>query len=224
MPVVDGPLGEVGSSLGEHTTIPDPLSFGSYCTPPPSELSPVASASASAAGSPSGSANVSAQALGNAVIAASANSDVELTASIPLSSPASSVEVSIPYTTTGVTWTTPGDQGCGVFAPGSCGSGAGIFIAPAEGSITCTDGSQGTVSPFNETGSIDVTPIDTPTGPGSGSVNNIRFSCPDGADLVPGPGFGFTVEVADSVYSDTGQTLSASANIQLQGVTATIDS
>jgi hypothetical protein len=224
MPVVEGPLGEVGSSLGEHSTIPDPISFGSECTPPPSVLSPLASAEASAVGSPSGSATVSAQAQGNVLVAASANSDVDLTASIPLGSPASSIEVSIPYTTTGVTWTTPGDQGCGAFAPGSCGSGALVFIAPTEASTTCTDGSKGTVSPFNGTGSIDVTPIGMPTGPGSGTVTGIRFYCPDGSDLVPGPGFGFTVVVADSVYSDTGQSMSASANFQMDGVTATIDS
>src|ERR1700722_5141009 len=60
-PIIAGPLGDVGSSLGEHATIPDPISFGSACTPPPSELSSGATASASAAGSPGGVANVSAQ-------------------------------------------------------------------------------------------------------------------------------------------------------------------
>jgi hypothetical protein len=223
-PIIAGPLGDVGSSLGEHSTIPDPISFGSACTPPPSELSSVASASASAAGSPGGVANVSAQALGNAVIAASANSDVGLTAAIPLSSPASSIEVSIPYTTSGITWTTPNDQGCGPFAPGSCAAGAVVFVDPIAAPITCVDGSQGTASPFNQSGSIDVSSFSAPTAPGSGVVTNIRFYCPDGSDLVPGPGLGFTVSVADSVYSDSGQPETASANIQLHGVTATIDS
>jgi hypothetical protein len=223
-PIIAGPLGDVGSSLGEHTTIPDPISFGTVCTPPPSALSSVDTASASAAGSPGGSANVSAQALGNAVIAASANSDAGLTASIPLSSPASSIEVSIPYTTTGITWTTPNGQGCGLFAPGICAAAAAAFIDPIEAPITCADGSQGTVSPFNQSGSIVISSFSAPTPPGSGLVSNIRFSCPDGSDLVPGPGLGFTVSVADSVYSDSGQPETASANIQLQGVTATIDS
>jgi hypothetical protein len=223
-PIIAGPLSEVGSSLGEHATIPDPISFGSTCTPPPSELSSLATASTTAAGSPSGVANVSAQALGNAVVAASANSDVGLTASIPLSSPASSIEVSIPYTTTGITWTTPDDQGCGLFAPGACAAGAVAFIDPIEAPITCADGSQGTESPFNQSGSIDISSFSAPTPPGAGIVDTIRFYCPDGSDLVPGPGLGFTVSVADSVYSDSGQPESASANIQLDGVTATIDS
>jgi hypothetical protein len=132
--------------------------------------------------------------------------------------------VSIPYTTTGITWTTPNGQGCGLFAPGICAAAAVAFIDPIEAPITCADGSQGTVSPFNQSGSIVISSFSTPTPPGSGLVSNIRFSCPNGSDLVPGPGLGFTVSVADSVYSDSGEPETASANIQLDGVTATIDS
>jgi hypothetical protein len=86
----------------------------------------------------------------------------------------------------------------------------------------CADGSQGTVSPFNETGAIDVTPIGTPTPPGSGTVSGIGFYCPDGSDLVSG--LGFTVSAATYVYSASGENESDSANFDMTGVTATINS
>jgi hypothetical protein len=73
----------------------------------PSEMSSIISASNTVSSSRSGAATVSSEALGKALFTEEAYADVDLTAAIPLSAPASFVEVSIPYTTSGVTWSTP---------------------------------------------------------------------------------------------------------------------
>jgi hypothetical protein len=214
----------VFDDLQLYAGISNPLSalFGSTCAAPPSLLALIDTASSSAVGSPSGTATASASALGNVLIATQASSGVELSASIPLNSPASSIELTIPYTTTGVT--NNASVGCGFGAPDTCGAGALVLVDPNGGTINCADGSRPSVAPFGETGSIVVFPIGESVPAGSGTVTGIKFFCPDGSDLLPSPGFGFTVSVLTSVYSNSSQSATASANITLQDVTATIDS
>jgi hypothetical protein len=211
-PLLGGLIGDLDSLLGPMPVIPNLL--GSSCTAPSSPLSLIDSASSSTVGTPSGSATASAQALGNPLIAESANSDVHLSASISLSAPASSVEVTIPYTTSGVTGASPNAQDT---AEGL------VFVGPSASPIVCADGTQGTASPFNQSGAVVLFPIGTGASPGSGTFTNIiRFYCPDGSDLVSG--LGFIVTVADQVLSQSGLNETASANLQMHGVTATAES
>jgi hypothetical protein len=212
-PVVQDLQNEIQPLLGQPGTPPAQLpivSLNPGCSAPaPSELSSVISASNTVSSSPSGSATISSEALGNQILAEQASTAVSLTAAIPLSSPASSVDVSIPYTTSGVTQT-PGGEASAV-----------VLVAPAASPIMCADGSFGAMQPYEESGPLLVFPIGATTPAGSGTVNGIQFFCPDGSALVSG--VRFTVVVADSVFSSGGQTESTSANLQMHGVTATID-
>jgi hypothetical protein len=213
-PLINGLIADLDAVEGPKPTVP--LLFPYSCAAPSSLLALLASSSTTAAGSSSGSATVTAQADGNPLIGESASSDVVLTAAIPLSSPASSVEVTIPYTTSGVTG-----------GPNNVNDTAGGLLIvgplPVASAIMCADGSQGTISPINESGDVVLFPIGTPVGPGSGTFDNIiRFYCPDGSDLVSG--VGFAVTVADDVISQSGQAESATANFEMHGVTATADS
>ena len=177
----------------------------SSCTPLPTALSPVVgSASVSSVASPDGSATVTAQATGNEFVEQSAQVDTTLSASIPLSAPASSVVVSIPYTTTGLSQTGGNDA----FAL--------VAFGQAPGAITCVDGSYGLWS--LPPGQYD---LSAPLGPGSGT-DSVRFFCPDGSDLAPGV-VGLGADLLTWAHSDNGQTASASANIELHGLTATIN-
>jgi hypothetical protein len=203
---LDGLLAPTGRG---GITLPT-ISLNPGCTAAPSELSSLINASNTVSSSPGGSAIVSSEALGDTLLTEEAYADVRLTASIPLGSPASSVRVSIPYTTSGVTWTQNVDE-----------AGAGVAIAPTSAPIMGVDGAYGTMAPYDETGVIAVTSLSIPTPPGSGTYTGIEFYCPDGSDLVSG--LGFVVTVSTYVYSASGQTYSASANFQMQGVTATVD-
>jgi len=186
------------------------VSLNPGCTPAPPLLSSIINASNTVSSSPSGSASVSSEALGNPLLAEAAGAGVTFTASIPLSAPASSVDVSIPYTTTGVTMTSGGE------------AVALVTVEPPNPElITCSDGSHGTISPFNQSGDIDVFPILQDIAASSGTVSGVRFSCPDGSDLVSGLGFAVTVQTA--VRAASGHTESASANFDMNGVTATVN-
>jgi hypothetical protein len=177
----------------------------SSCSPLPEALSPlVGSASVSSVASPNGSASVAVEALGNEAVEESADVNTTLSGSITLSSPASSVDFSIPYTTSGV-------------SQSSTGSAAIVAFSQSPGLIKCVDGSNGIWSP--PPGQYD---LSAPTGPGSGTWSLV-FSCPDGSDLAPGV-LGPAVYLLAGASSDNGQTESASANFQMYGVTATIDS
>ncbi len=185
------------------------VSLNPGCDSPPTELSLLISASNTISTSPSGSATVSSEALGDDLLAEQASAIVNLSAPIPLTSPASSVEVAIPYTTSGVRWSTPA---------GSDDAGAAVSVVPEASnidSINCADGSFGIMS-----GDFD-TSFTSPTPPGSGTLD-LKFSCPDGSDLVSG--VGFRVQLTTSVYSASGHTESAAANFAMSGVTATIAS
>ena len=163
----------------------------SSCTPLPTALSPVVgSASVSSVASPDGSATVTAQATGNELVEQSAQMDTTLSAAIPLSAPASSVVVSIPYTTTGLSQTGGNDA----FAL--------VAFGQAPGAITCVDGSYGLWS--LPPGQYD---ISAPVGPGSGT-DSVRFFCPDGSELAPGV-VGLGADLLTWAHSDNGQTASA---------------
>ena len=176
----------------------------SSCSPLSDALSPlVGSASVSSVASPNGSATVSVQALGNEAVEESADVDTTLSGSITLNSPASSVDFSIPYTTSGV-------------SQSSADSSAIVAFSQSPGLIKCVDGSNGIWSP--PPGQYD---LSAPTGPGSGTWSLV-FSCPDGSDLAPGV-LGPAVYLLAGAYSDSGLGESASANFQMNGVTATIN-
>lgn len=217
-PIVQDLLNDMQPLLGEHGSLPVPiptLSLNPGCSSPaPAALSPLVSASNTESSSAVGSATVSSEALGNQVLAEEADTAVTLTGTIPLSSPASSVDVSIPYTTTGVTQTPGGDASALVFIDPSS-------IELSEPSLMCADGSFGAMKPYFESGSLLVFPIGATTPPGSGVVTGVQFYCPDGSALVSG--VGFTVTVADLVSSANGQTETASANFEMHDVTATIN-
>lgn len=109
-------------------------------SPAPSALSLLISASNAISTSPSGSATVSSEGLGNALLAEQAEAVVNLSAPIPLSSPASSVDVTIPFTTSGVTWSSPA---------GSDQAVAEVSVVPLAtylDSIKCADGSFGVMA------------------------------------------------------------------------------
>ncbi len=180
------------------------------CTPLPAALSPVlGSASVSSVASPNGSATIAVQALGNDFVEQSAQVDTTLAASITLNSPASSVEVSVPYTNS--PYTTSGDS------PSSGDSAfALVSFGQAPGLIMCVDGSYGIWS--NPPGQYD---LEAPMGAGSGTAG-VLFSCPDGSELAPGV-VRLGIDLLASADSENGQTASASANIDVQGVTATIN-
>jgi hypothetical protein len=184
---------------------PYPPTFSS-CTPLPAAAAPVlGSASGSSVASPSGSATVSVQALGNQFIEQSADVDTTLTASLTLSSPTPSVDFSIPYTTTGLTQAGTEDP----FAL--------VSFSAAAGLMPCVDGSDGIWS--TPPGQFD---LESPMGPGSGTAS-VHLFCPDGSNLAPGV-VGLAVNLLANVYSDNGQTATATGNIALHDVTATVNS
>jgi hypothetical protein len=184
---------------------PYPPTFSS-CTPLPAAASPVVgSASGSSVASPSGSATVSVQALGNQLIEESANVDTTLTASLTLSAPTPSVDFSIPYTTAGLSQS------------GSQDPFALVSFSAATGLMPCVDGSDGIWS--TPPGQFD---LESPMGPGSGTAS-VHLFCPDGSDLAPGV-VGLGVNLLANVYSDNNQAATASADITLHDVTATINS
>ena len=81
----------------------------------------------------------------------------------------------------------------------------------------CVDGSYGLWS--LPPGQYDLA---APLGPTSGT-DSVRFFCPDGSQLAPGV-VGLGVNLLADAHSDNGQNAAAGANIQLHGVTATINS
>jgi hypothetical protein len=166
----------------------------------------VGSASVSAVASPNGSATISAQALGNELVEQSANVATVLTGSVTLSSAASSVTFSVPYSTTGL-WQSgnPEDE----FAL--------ISFEAGTGPTNCVDGSYPIWS--LPSGQYD---LEAPMAPGSGT-ESVRLSCPDGSDLAPGA-VTLSVGLLANAYSSDDVAESASANITLQGATATVDS
>ena len=137
----------------------------SSCTPLPTALSPVVgSASVSSVASPHGSATVTAQATGNEFVEQSAQVVTTLNAAIPLSAPATSVVVSIPHTTAGLSQTGGNDA----FAL--------VAFGQAPGAITCVDGSYGLWS--LPPGQYDLSPWDRAQGPtaSGSSVPTVRTS------------------------------------------------
>ncbi len=216
-------VGDIAGILDE-LSYPTPAGLGSLlpivslnpgCSAAPSLLSSLINASASSSASPNGSATVSAEALGNPLLAEQASAGVNLTGTVPLSAPASSVEVSIPYTVSGVK-VTPGDgEASTLVSVDPVYSG---FATTAK----CADGSQATVAPFNETGAIVLNLAVSSQPDVSGTATGIRFYCPDGSDLVSG--VAFTVFVAAQANAGGGTTESASVSFKMSGVTATVDS
>jgi hypothetical protein len=213
---VDAQLGYLNDLLPPLPTV----SLNPGCNAPaPSALSALINASSTESSSPSGSATLSSEALGNVLLTEQASAGVTFTASVPLSSPASSVDVTIPYTTTGVTMTP--------LSGGSSYASSLVLIDPnfapnfSDG-LACADGSVGTMAPYNKSGSLVVFPIGQDVPAGSGTINGIRFYCPDGSDLVSG--VSFVVEVLTDVYAADGQTESASVNFDMNGASATIHS
>jgi hypothetical protein len=193
----------VGTQPGQAASPP----VFSSCTPLPAAGSAVyGSASVSSVAAPSGSATVSVQALGNELVEQSADVDTTLTASMTLSSPASSVTYSIPYTTSGLSQTGTQDDAFAL-----------VSFSQATGLINCTDGSYGTWS--TPPGQYD---LESPSGAASGTASVMLF-CPDGSQLAPGV-VGLGVNLLADAYSDNGSQTAAGANIQLNGVTATIQS
>jgi hypothetical protein len=209
LPGAEPTLSEIYGELSALTgaapgTGPYPPTFSS-CTPLPSAAAPlVGSASVSSVASPNGSATVSVQALGNQLVEQSANVYTTLSSSITLSSPASSVTFSVPYTTSGLT------------RSGTENPFALVSFTAATGLVGCVDGSDGIWS--NPPGQYDLA---APMGPGGGTAS-VQVFCPDGSELAPGP-VGLGVNLLANAYSDNGQPGAASANIALHGVTATIN-
>ncbi|HUE06198.1 MAG TPA: hypothetical protein VMP41_02145 [Acidimicrobiales bacterium] len=206
VPLEVGISESLSGQIGNNNPVP------SDCTPLPSELSSIQYASVTTPSSASGTATVSARSLGDTVVGEEAYGVVELDASIPLSSPASSVEVTIPYTTSGLSWSTvPANQACGATFPVPCDEAQAVvsFGPPLP---KCADGTYGFGIP---------TPagINRLTGPSSGTVG-IHYYCPDGSDLVSAQ---LAVEVYAEADSDSGHAENASANVQMTGVTATIN-
>jgi hypothetical protein len=195
-----------GSDPGSGPLNLPPISLNPGCNPAPSALPSVFNASNTESGSASGSASISSEALGNAVLAEQAYGGVVLSAPVPLPAPASSVDLSVPYTTSGITWTAlaKNDQ-----------VGANLVIE-FSGPIKCADGSDGTESPR-----VFTTPPTIPTPPGSGTLD-FQIFCPDGSQLVSAGSMFVTVDT--SVYAVSGRTESASAGVELNGVSATINS
>lgn len=213
LPVLDPALFDVYGTLDELVGAPpgggaSPPSLSS-CSPLPTELSPVAgSASATSVASPNGSATVSVQALGNDLVEESAEVDTALTGSVTLNSPAASVDFSIPYTTS--PFTTSG------YMPSGDTAFARVSFSGALGLLGCVDGSNGIWS--TPPGQYD---LEAPMGPASGTAT-VQPSCPDGSDLAPGV-VGLQVDLlADANSGDSAQA-AASANIEMHGVTATIN-
>jgi hypothetical protein len=209
LPVANPTLSEFYGELGALTGAapgagPYPPTFSS-CTPLPSAAAPVVgSASVSSVASPNGSATVSVQALGNQLVEESANVYTTLSSSIRLSSPATSVTFTVPYTTSGLTQSGTEDP----FAL--------VSFTAATGLIGCMDGSDGLWS--NPPGQYDLA---SPLGPGAGTAS-VQVFCPDGSELAPGA-VELGVNLLANAYSDNGQPGAASANIALHGVTATIN-
>jgi hypothetical protein len=210
LPVADPTLSEAYEEVGALTGAapgqgPYPPTFSS-CSPLPSAAAPVVgSATVSSVASPSGTATVSVQALGNQLVEESANVDTALSASITLGSPAPSVTFSVPYTSSGLT------------ASGSENPFAMVSFTAATGLIKCVDGSYGLWS--NPPGQYD---LESPLAGASGTAA-VQVFCPDGSDLAPGA-VGLAVNLLANAYSDNSESQTASANIALQGVTATINS
>jgi len=198
--------------LGPRSSLPVPVvSLNPGCNnPPPAALSPIISASNTLSSSPSGSATVSAQALGNALLTEEADAGVYFAATVPLSAPATSVEVTIPYTTAGATFTdSPPDDRADTL----------VVLTPTL-PINCADGSYGSMEPYQQQGSIELLPLHTRVPPGSGTRSGLRFYCPDGSRVVSSVGFKLAVVVV--TYSASGQTESASVDFRMHDVTATI--
>lgn len=192
----------VGTPPGEGAS---PPTFSS-CSPLPAAGSPVyGSASVSSVGTPNGSATVSVQALGNELVEQSADVDTTLTASMTLSSPATSVDFTVPYTTSGLSQTGTDDDAFAL-----------VSFSAAIGLINSADGSYGTWS--TPAGHYD---LSSPSGPASGTASVTLF-CPDGSQLAPVV-VGLGVNLLADAYSDNSSQTAAGANIQMNAVTATIN-
>ncbi|HWE71116.1 MAG TPA: hypothetical protein VG205_12160 [Acidimicrobiales bacterium] len=209
-PGLDAVYGELSALLGLRPgagLYPPSLSS---CSPLPTALSAlVGTASSSSVASPNGSATVSVQSLGNQLVEESAEVNTKLTGSLTLSSPASSVNFTIPYTT--APFTTSGTT------PSGDTANAAVIFDGTTGLNTCVDGSTGIWS--TPPGQYD---LEAPMGAGSGTAS-VRLFCPDGSDLGPGA-VGLDVSLLANAYSGDSVEATASANIQMQGVTATINS
>jgi hypothetical protein len=171
------------------------------CSPLPTVLSPVAgSASVTSVASPTGSATVSAQSTGNSVVAEGAEVQTSLSTSVSIGSNVSSLEFSIPWTTTGISE--------------SSHSGSLVDVWFSVTAVpNCVDGSAMSWSSV---------PVEFgPMGPGAGT-GSVVFSCRDGSDLAPGS-LGFLANLYASTFSN-GTPESAFANFQMHGVTATLNS
>jgi hypothetical protein len=210
LPTTYSALEEVYGELDSLIGVPpgqgaSPPVFSS-CSPLPAAGSAVyGSASVSSVGTPTGSATVSVQALGNELVEQSANVDTTLTATMTLSSPATSVDIAVPYTTAGLSQTGAQDDAFAL-----------VSFSQAAGLMGCTDGSYGTWSV--PPGQYDLA---SPSGSGSGTATVTLF-CPDGSQLAPGT-VGLGVNLLANAYSDNSQSAGAGANISLSGVTATIN-
>jgi hypothetical protein len=192
----------LGSAPGQG---PYPPTFSS-CSPLPAVAAPVVgSASVSSVASPDGSATVSAQALGNEFVEQSADVDTMLTGSVMLSSAAPSVTFSIPYTTSGLSQSGSPENAFAL-----------ISFEAGTGPTNCVDGSYPIWS--LPPGQYD---LGAPMGPGSGT-ESVQLFCPDGSDLAPGS-MSLYVSLLVNAYSGDSQAEAASANIALQGVTATVN-
>jgi hypothetical protein len=200
--------------LGPRSALPIPiLSPDPGCTPPSSSLNGLIAAANAVSSSPNGAATVSSQALGNALLPQRAYADVELLGRIPLSAPATSVDVSIPYTTAGVSWSSAGTNDL---------AGAEMAVGPGFALPTRTDGSYGSMAPYDQTGTDFVFPFGTQEPPGAGTYDRIRFYCRSGAQLASG--LEFRVIVISSVVAASGQTETATADFRVHDVIATIHS
>ena len=69
--------------------------------------------------------------------------------------------------------------------------------------------------------SLSAAIANAPSGPASGTAGVTVF-CPDGSQLAPGV-VGLGVNLLADAYSDNGNQTAAGANIQMNGVTATLN-
>jgi hypothetical protein len=198
-------LGGLGGTPGSGT-----VPGFSSCTATPALLSSLlGTASASSTASANGSASVSAQADGNALSVQSAQEFTELTGSITLSSAASSVDFSIPYTNTAFATT-------GVAPSGNDASSFVSFMGGAAELNACVDGSSSIWS--LPTGEFD---LEAPLAAGSGTYR-VHVSCPDGSNLAPGA-IDLIVNLNAEADSGDNSQAAASANISMHDVTAAIN-
>jgi hypothetical protein len=178
------------------------------CTPPPAALAPLlGSASAEVVTSTAGSLTASVSATGTALAEQSATASTDLDSPITLNSPVSSVDFTVPYTTTGITAT-----------PSQPGSFAGAFLGwvALPGTIVCTSGKTRAI--LSSPSGLN---LDAPTPASSGTWTG-SLACPDGSDIPAGV-IQLRVGALVDADSTTSQTAAATANISMHDVTATVN-